>query len=145
MGILELRQADTQPLTAARQQQWAKPGAELCGLGRHLVQAGTISRSDAELAQIVQRYCDAPVDRVLLAEGLIDAKDVLQAQARRAGLRLATAEELRSGAEAPDGIDARKMIRHGVAPLRGTDGLLRLAVERPEVAQDRVIGHAAGR
>src|SRR5690606_26422328 len=37
---------------------------------------------------------------------------------------------------APYDVDARKLIRHGVAPLRGADGAMRLAVDRPEAVRD---------
>ncbi|MFX0545247.1 glycosyltransferase [Roseovarius sp. S1116L3] len=134
MGISELRELDTQSWTSASLPPDAARPVPLCALGRHLVQVGTISQSDADLAQIVQGQCDAPIDHVLRAEGLLDEADILQAQATRAGLRHATAAELHHGAELLGGIDARSLIRRGAAPLRGKDGVLRLAVDRPETA-----------
>ena len=135
MGISELRQLDTQSWAPTSLRQDAAPSGDLCSLGRNLVQTGVISQSDAELAQIVQSHCDAPIDRVLFAEGLVDAPDLLRAQAARAGLRLASADELRRGAEELPGIDARSLIRRGIVPLRGADGQLRIAADRIEAAR----------
>src|SRR5690606_29768693 len=131
-----LRQFGRRRSTRDHSQQDRTPDSDLCELGRYLVQTGTISRSDADLAQIVQAHCDAPIDHVLLAEGLIDPPDIYKAKAERAGLRLATVGELRSDTYAPADVDARKLIRHGVAPLRGADGAMRLAVDRPEAVRD---------
>ncbi|MEI4260595.1 hypothetical protein [Roseovarius sp. D0-M9] len=135
MALSKLRLLDTQSWTSASLREGAGQIAPLCALGQHLVQTGMISGSDAELAQIVQSQCDAPIDRVLQAEGLLDEDDALRAQATRAGLRQATDAELESGAETLPGIDARELIRRGLVPLRGTDGILRLAVDRPEASQ----------
>ncbi|MEX1234609.1 MAG: glycosyltransferase [Roseovarius sp.] len=135
MALSKLRLLDTQSWTSASLREGAGQIAPLCALGQHLVQTGMISGSDAELAQIVQGQCDAPIDRVLQAEGLLDEDDALRAQATRAGLRQATDAELESGAETLPGIDARELIWRGLVPLRGTDGILRLAVDRPEASQ----------
>ena len=132
MGISELRDLDTQSWPSTRRQGATVQGNNLCDLGRYLVRTGAISRSDAELAQIVQAHCDAPLYRVLLAEGLVDAPDILNAQAARANLRLATTAELAGGAEVPDGMDARHLIKATCAPLRGADGQLRLAVDNAD-------------
>ncbi|HEY9038522.1 MAG TPA: glycosyltransferase [Roseovarius sp.] len=133
MGISELRELDTQSRHGVRRRGVSPQGGDLCDLGRYLVRTGVISRSDAELAQIVQAHCDAPLDRVLLAEGLADVPDILRAQAARANLRLATSGELAGGAELPDGVDARRLIKASAAPLRGMDGRLRLAVDNPDM------------
>ncbi|MCQ0091682.1 glycosyltransferase [Roseovarius sp. M141] len=142
MGISELRELDTQSWHGVRRRGTGPQGSDLCDLGRYLVRTGVISRSDAELAQIVQAHCDAPLHRVLLAEGLVDAPDILNAQATRANLRLATPQELAHGAELPDGVDARHLIKTTQAPLRGADGQLRLAVDSPDTraANDNLPG-----
>ncbi|WP_113911041.1 glycosyltransferase [Roseovarius dicentrarchi] len=132
MGISELRKLDAHPRHDVRRTGALAQGDDLCSLGRYLVRTGVISNSDAELAQIVQAHCDAPLDRVLLSEGLVDAPDILNAQAARANLRLATSRELARGAELPGGMDARKLIKANVAPIRGADGRLRLAVDTPD-------------
>ncbi|MFD0859647.1 glycosyltransferase [Roseovarius aquimarinus] len=134
MATSELRKLDTPSWSAASLRDGAGRTEPLCALGRHLVQTGAISRSDAALGQIVQAHCDAPLDRVLRAEGLLDEDVALAAQAERAGLRWASEAEIASGAEELPGIDARSLIRRGAVPLRGADGVLRLAVERPEDA-----------
>jgi len=135
MTISELRELDTPSWSSASLPKSAGHVAPLCALGRHMVRTGVISRSDAELAQIVQAHCDAPIDRVLRAEGLIDEGDVLEAQAARACLRRIGPAELSGGVETLPGVDARGMIRRGAAPVRGHDGALRIAVDRPEAAE----------
>ena len=75
MGISELRQMDLE----------ADPSGEPPSpLERELVESGTISRADASLARMVQNYCAAPLDRVLVSEGLVTEDEVLDAQARLA-------------------------------------------------------------
>ncbi|SEK66676.1 Glycosyltransferase, catalytic subunit of cellulose synthase and poly-beta-1,6-N-acetylglucosamine synthase [Roseovarius nanhaiticus] len=135
MSISDLRQLDTQSWTSASLREGADDVAPLCTLGLHLVRTGTISSSDAKLAQIVGRHCAAPIDDILRAEGLLDESTVLRAQASRAGLRQASAHELAHCAEPVPGIDPRRMIRSGAAALRGEDGVLRIAVDRPEAAE----------
>ena len=134
MAISELRQPDARAWNGGGLGERANDAAPLCALGRYLVRTGAISGSDADLARIVEAHCDAPIDRVLIAEGLLDAATAQAAQARRAGLREATGEELAGGAEVIPGMDPRDMIRHGAAALRGADGILRLAIPRPETA-----------
>ena len=59
MGISELRQVGA-PL--------ATPGASE-SYAAQLVRSGAISASDMALVQLVQKHCDAPLERILLSEG----------------------------------------------------------------------------
>ncbi len=63
--------------------QIARPNAPRLPLGRHLVDAGIISSNDLVHALELQRYVDAPLGEVLIAEGLAERIDVLDALARQ--------------------------------------------------------------
>ncbi|MEB8387114.1 glycosyltransferase [Rhodobacteraceae bacterium KMM 6894] len=138
MGISELRLLDTQSDLSASPQTGPS-----CDLGRALVRAGTVSRSDAMLAAIVQEHCDAPLDRVLLAEGLIDAPDLLAAQAGLAGHGQISALALAAQANPIDGTDPRRLLKHGALPFTTPEGQARLALSQatpsarlPQALQD---------
>ncbi|RBI75981.1 glycosyl transferase [Roseovarius sp. TE539] len=122
MGISELRQLD---LPA---EDLADRPAEL---EEALVESGSITRADASLALMVQRYCAAPLDRVLEAEGLASEAEVLDAQATaRRALRLDEAG-LAAASTWPVEVDPRDLLRHGMLPLAGAEGRARLATARP--------------
>ncbi|UXX82319.1 glycosyltransferase [Roseovarius pelagicus] len=123
MGISELRQLDTRSLKSA--------GA-LCDLGLNLVRAGTISSSDAALAQLVQSHCDASLERVLEAEGLAGSADLLAAQARRANTTLIEGSELAASAAVLPGVDPRLLLKHAAVPIAQSDAVSALAVSTPD-------------
>jgi len=106
MGISELRQLDTQDL------EFAGPPNDS---GLDLVQAGIISRSDAALAQIVGKYCDASVDRILEAEGLASEADLLAAHAKRAKSSVLGFASLKRQVVVPDDVDPRSLLKRSVA------------------------------
>src|SRR6056297_4362330 len=113
MGISELRQ-----LGVPR----GIPAADKTSIGTDLVRRGVISRSDLDLAQIVQRHCDAPLDDILQAEGLSDEPSLLAAHAARLGARTASQDDLTSLPEFHSHTDPRVLIRHGVLPVTDHDG-----------------------
>src|SRR6056297_3635015 len=113
MGISELRQ-----LGAPR----GIPAEGQTGVGHDLVRRGVISRSDLDLAQIVQRHCDAPLDDILQAEGLSDEPSLLAAHAARLGARTASQDDLTSLPEFHSHTDPRVLIRHGVLPVTDHEG-----------------------
>jgi len=113
MGISELRQLDAQSLNSA--------GA-LDDLGLDLVRAGSISRADAALAQLVQNHCDASLEKVLETEGLADPADLIVAQARRAKTDVIGTAELSVGAAALPGVDPRLLIKHAAVPVTRAGG-----------------------
>ena len=123
MGISELRQLDGPS---------GKSAMSLTGLGRDLVRAGLISHADAELAQIVQNHCDAPLERVLKSEGLADEAAILDARAARAGTIALDAGALAHYGITLDGIDPAKLVKHALLPLRDDAGKLHIATHRPE-------------
>ncbi|MFO7770823.1 MAG: glycosyl transferase, partial [Roseovarius gahaiensis] len=113
MGISELRQ-----LGVPR----GIPAADKTSIGTDLVRRGVISRSDLELAQIVQRHCDAPLDDILQAEGLSDETSLLAAHAARLGARTASPDDLKTLPEFQSQADPKPLIRHGVLPVTDRDG-----------------------
>lgn len=113
MGISELRQLGA-PRGIPKQGQ--------TGVGRDLVRRGVISRSDLDLAQIVQRHCDAPLDDILQAEGLSDEQSLLAAHAARLGARTASQNDLKTLPEFHSQTDPRPLVRHGVLPVTDHDG-----------------------
>ena len=123
MGISELRQLDAHHLNLDG------PHSSLEG---DLVRAGTISQSDAALAQLVKRHCDAPIGRILRAEGLAVETDLLEAHARRVKTCTLTAEELFNKAPAAISMDARSLLKHGVFPLADHQGRPVVAAASPD-------------
>lgn len=63
--------------------QMARPAPPSMPLGRHLIEAGAIGNSDLVHALEVQDRVDAPLGEILMAEGLADPQDVLEALARQ--------------------------------------------------------------
>jgi hypothetical protein len=101
-------------------------------LGRDLVRAGTISQSDASLAQMVKRHCDASLDKILRSEGLATEDDLLAAHARRLSSPLLTAKELTQSAPLEVTAPPQTLLKHGVLPIAGPKGRPMVAVSDPE-------------
>ncbi|QYX57618.1 glycosyltransferase [Roseovarius sp. SCSIO 43702] len=128
MGISELRQLGAHHLEAAD---------ALDEKGRELVQAGTISRGDAALAQMVARHCDASLDRILFTEGIAAEREILAARAKLHGNRVLGRAELAALATpAPPGTDPRQLLKWRAAPLVTRHGNRRLALSDPARARD---------
>ena len=108
MGISELR-------------QWNGPIVPRSGLegsiGEELVKSGTISRSDALLAQMVGRHCDTSLDRIFGAEGLASERQLLDAHARRLRTRHLADDEIANAPFRDVAMDPRAMLRHSFVPL----------------------------
>ncbi|MFU8777185.1 MAG: glycosyltransferase family 2 protein [Roseovarius sp.] len=123
MGISELRHMGA-----------SGPGARapINPLGRELVRAGAISRSDATLAEMVRRHCDTSLDRILQAEGLATEDDLLAAHARRLSSKKLSAEDLARAGTVDAGVDPRLLLKHGVLPLISASGAPVLATGGPE-------------
>lgn len=118
MGISELRLLGAQNLNHV---------GKASSLGEELVRAGTISKSDALLAQLVQRHCNTSLDRILNAEGLASEDDLLAANARRLRTRKLSEDELNNATLTNTGIDPREMIKHGFIALADSRGLPMIA------------------
>ncbi|MEI4196198.1 glycosyltransferase [Roseovarius sp. E0-M6] len=128
MGISELRQLDAQHL---------KTTDPLDEKGLDLVRSGTISRSDADLAQMVGQYCDASLERILLSEGLAQERDVIAARARAHGNAVFDAAEVAAMVTpAPRDADPRDLLRLRVAPVKTAHGKHRLAISDPARAAE---------
>lgn len=123
MGISELRQMGA---------QGSRARMPLNPLGRELVRAGAITRSDAALAEMVRRHCNTSLDRILQAEGLATEEDLLAAHARRLSSNRLTAQELATAEAVETGIDPRILLKHGVLPLVSASGAAVLAAGGPE-------------
>ncbi len=123
MGISELRQMDTQHLRLVGPRH---------SFENDLVQAGVISQADAVLAQMVKRHCDAPLDRILRAEGLVSENDLLRVHARRSKTRTLSGPDLRGLVPSSTQVDARTLLKHGVFPFFESDGRSMVAVSDTE-------------
>ncbi len=123
MGISELRQLDTQSL---------KIDGAANSFESDLVTAGTISQSDAALAQLVARHCDTSLDRILRAEGLAREDDLLKIHAKRLGSRKLSAAELNSTRSLETSLNAKTLLKHGIIPFLDRRGNARVAVSNPE-------------
>ncbi|MBZ8118206.1 glycosyltransferase [Roseovarius sp. LXJ103] len=123
MGISELRQPGGTSRARA---------VPLTGLARDLVESGVISRADADLAKIVQKHCDAPLDRVLVSEGLTDEATILNARAARAGTAALDAAGLAHYGTRLEGIDPAQLVKHALLPLHDDEGTLHIATHNPE-------------
>jgi len=123
MGISELRQA------ALLDDQ---EGDGFDALGGELVRQGVIDRNDVALAGIVRSHCDATLDRVLMAEGLVQQGDLLDAHARRLNSRRLTRAEL-AALEARDVSEKpQTLIKNGILPVFDRDGTKAIVTGRPD-------------
>lgn len=123
MGILELRQLQLLGDVNV---------GEIGSLGDELIKAGTITKSDALLAQLVGRRCDAPLDRILSAEGLATGQEVLDAHARRLSTVTLSADDLAATDVAQTDLDPQNMLKHGFVPLNDERGRRVVATAHPE-------------
>ena len=123
MGISELRQLGTQAL---------KYAGETSTLGDELVKTGTISKSDALLAQLVKKRCDTSIERIFSAEGLASERQLLDAHANRLSTLTLSADDLHTSQLLADGFDPRDMIKHGFAPLSDARGRPVVATAHPD-------------
>ena len=123
MGISELRQLDTQSLRIAGPHN---------SLESDLVLAGTISQSDAALAQLVARHCDTSLDRILRAEGLASETDLLAVHAKRLSSRQLDAEKLKQTTPHDTTVDPKNLLKHGFMPFLDAQGKTNVAVSDPE-------------
>ncbi|MBW4975753.1 glycosyltransferase [Roseovarius mucosus] len=123
MGISELRHMRAQG-SGAR--------VPINPLGRELVRAGKISRSDATLAELVRRHCDTSLDRILQAEGLATEDDLLAAHARRLSSTRLSAEDVMRAELVESGLDPRFLLKHGVLPIQSAAGVPVLATGGPD-------------
>lgn len=101
-------------------------------IGRDLVRAGTITSTDAALAETVGRHCDTSIDRILQSEGLASEEDLLRAHARRLAARRLSDDDLDAAESLETGLDPRFLLRHGFLVLRTGGAKPALVTGRPE-------------
>lgn len=123
MGISELRQVGA-PL--------ATPGASE-SYAAQLVRSGAISASDMALVQLVQKHCDAPLERILLSEGLTDEDTLLKAHAARLTTRCVSRSDMAGLPTRDSGVSAGEMLRAGVLPVTDRDGTPAIVTHTPPV------------
>lgn len=123
MGISELRQIGLQDDTHADQ---------IGSLGDELIKAGTITKSDALMAQLVGRRCDAPMERILSAEGLASGQELLDAHAKRLRTLRMSADDLAATDVAQTDLDPLDMLKHGFVPLEDERGGHVMATAHPD-------------
>ncbi|MEM6578640.1 MAG: glycosyltransferase [Pseudomonadota bacterium] len=113
MGISELRQAG-----------FDEDGAPspIGSLDRELVKDGALSVRDAGLARYVQRHCDASLERVLIAEGLVDEEEILEAQARLLRSRRLQARELEDLQPLDLDVEPHTLLTYAILPVTDRDG-----------------------
>ncbi len=126
MGITELRQLAT---PGAAQSEAAD------SIGAQLVRQGAISRTDMVLAGMVRAHCDASIDDILKAEGLIEESTLLAAHAARLKTRCVDREAVAALAYRPTGAAPGDLLRRGLLPVQDRDGLPAILTHAPGPAQ----------
>ena len=123
MGISELRQLGPQKgqVSDARE-----------AIDVDLVDRGALSASDAALARDMRRFCDAPLDRILIAEGLVTQGDLLDSHARHFRSRKLGEEALSALAPISTGTAPQVLLAHAVLPVQDRDGKPALVCGNPE-------------
>jgi cellulose synthase/poly-beta-1,6-N-acetylglucosamine synthase-like glycosyltransferase len=126
MGISELRQLATQDAEQADAPE---------SIGAQLVRQGAVSRTDIVLAGMVQAHCDASLDDILKAEGLIDEEALLAAHAARLKTRTVDAEAVAALVSRPGDDPPAVMLRQAVLPVSDRDGMPAIVTHAPGPAQ----------
>src|SRR6056297_3042996 len=126
MGITELRQ-----LASPSAKQADAPDS----IGAQLVRQGAISRTDIVLAGMVRAHCDASIDDILKAEGLIDEDVLLAAHAARLKTRTVDREAVAALASRPGDLPPGLMLRQALLPVSDRDGMPALITHAPGPAQ----------
>lgn len=113
MGMSELRQAGFDDESVS---------FRIGALDRELVKEGALTVRDAGLARSVQRHCDASLERVLVAEGLVDEDDILEAQARLLRSRRLRVAEMAELAPLALEIEPHTLLTYAILPVTDRDG-----------------------
>jgi len=121
LGISELRQVGT---------PGEEPGASE-SYAAQLVRNGAISASDMALVQLVQKHCDAPLERILLAEGLTDEDTLLRAHAARLTTRCVSPADMAGLAMRDTAASPGDLLRAGALPVTDRDGMPATLTHRP--------------
>lgn len=113
MGISELRQAG-----------YDEDGApsSIGALDKELVKGGALTVRDAGLARYVQRHCDASLERVLVAEGLVNEEEILEAHARLLRSRRLRSAELVDLPALDLDVPPHTLLNYAILPVTDRDG-----------------------
>ncbi len=126
MGIMELRQLgkeETDPLNGATELETA------------LVRRGVMTEDDLSRARMVQKNCNASMDRILLAEGLATRQALLETHAKSCKSRQLTGDELAVLSFVQTDLPPALLLTHAVMPVLDRDGTPALVVEDPDVLE----------
>ncbi|WP_428511443.1 glycosyltransferase [Roseovarius sp.] len=123
MGISELRQ--TYPFQDAADVDAAEVESDL-------VRQGILNVRDAILARQMRRHCDAGMDRILVAEGLVTRGDLLNAHARRFRSRQVDATEIAALDPIVVPLAPRILLRYAFFPVTDRDGHPAIVCGAPE-------------
>ncbi|QFT81573.1 Beta-monoglucosyldiacylglycerol synthase [Roseovarius sp. THAF27] len=123
MGISELRQ--TYPFQDAAD-------VDAAGVDSDLVRQGVLNVRDAILARQMRRHCDAGMDRILVAEGLVTRGDLLNAHARRFRSRQVDAAEIAALDPIAVPLAPRILLRYAFFPVTDRDGHPAIVCGDPE-------------
>lgn len=123
MGISELRQ--TYPFQDAAD-------VDAAGVESDLVRQGVLNVRDAILARQMHRHCDAGMDRILVAEGLVTRGDLLNAHARRFRSRQVDADEIAALDPIAVPLAPRILLRYAFFPVTDRDGHPAIVCGAPE-------------
>lgn len=127
MGITELRQLSVPDLEL---------GDSPDSIGAQLVRQGAISRTDMVLARMVRAHCDASIDDILKAEGLIEEDSLLAAHAARLKTRCVDRDAVAGLACRVTDQAPGELLRGGILPVQDRDGLPAILTHAPGAAQE---------
>lgn len=100
-------------------------------LGQHLLTAGKIADGDLVHALDLQRHVDAPLGEILIAEGLADRNDVMQALAKQHNAQFADLVTDPPDARLAGRLPASLCQQYRVIPWMDIGGTLLVATSRP--------------
>ncbi|WP_300056270.1 glycosyltransferase family 2 protein [uncultured Roseobacter sp.] len=100
----------------------AAPAISYEPIGRMLVERGKIGPTDLEHALKIQGHVDAPLGEIMVSEGLLDKRDVLEALAGQCHAQEADLDLEPPTAKIAATLPAEVCLRHGVIPWK-RDGL----------------------
>ncbi len=123
MGISELRLAGS-PGRAKTEPAGA--------LELDLIRRGVLDAEAAAHAGIMKAHCKAPMDRILLAENMLDRDTVLAAQARLNRSRLLSRVQVAQLSPVRLDCAPQLLIKHLILPVRDRDGVLAIVAGAPD-------------
>ena len=99
-------------------------------LTERLLRQGLISGAQLGEAQNRAALTGTPLDQLILNEKLVDEKTFLTEMSALSGIPFHDIGDFRIEQSAADRVTAKLALRHGVMPLKNSDGILTLATSR---------------